>query len=91
MGHISPHAIKDLVKNEFITGLMLDPKSEASFCNACTKAKPTHKPIRNEWTSPFSPNLGYKLHLDVWGLATPHRYDRKDYFIIFTDDYSQWS
>ena len=32
MGHISPHAIKELVKNEIVTGLTLDPKSEVGFC-----------------------------------------------------------
>jgi len=29
--------------------------------------------------------------LDVWGPATPHSYDGKDFFISFTDNYSQWS
>src|SRR5882724_6113786 len=45
MGHISPCAIRELVKNEVATRLTLDPKSEASFCSACMKAKPTCKPI----------------------------------------------
>ena len=65
MGHISPFSIRELVKNEVITGLTLDPKSEASFCSACVKAKPTCKPIPKQQTSPLAPNLGDKVHLDM--------------------------
>jgi len=88
MGHISLHTIKELVKNEIVTRLTLDPKSEASFCNACAKAKPTCKPVLKEQTSPLTPNLGDKVDSDVWGLATLHSYDGKDYFVSFTDNYS---
>ena len=66
MGHISLHAIKELVGKEIITGLTLDSKSKASFCNACMKAKPTCKPIPKEQICPLAPNLGDKVHLDMW-------------------------
>jgi len=91
MGHILPHAIKELIRREAVTSLMLDPKSEVGFCEACAKAKPTSKPMPKEHTSPISPKLGDKVHSDVWGPAMPRSYDGKDYFISFTDDYSRWS
>ena len=91
MGHISPHVIKELVKQEVVTRLTLDLKSKESFCNTCTKAKPTQKPILKECTSPFASNLGNKLHSDVWGPAMPCSYDGKDYFVSFIHNHSWWS
>src|SRR6266481_2933107 len=52
MGHISPHAVKTLVKTGAVTSLVLDMHSEASFCDACVKAKPTCVPILKEHTGP---------------------------------------
>ena len=51
--------------------MTLDMSSEASFCNACVKAKPMHKPVPKECTSPHATNVGNKVHSDVWGPATP--------------------
>src|SRR5882724_12790993 len=81
MGHISPCAAKELVKNGTVTGLNLDMSSEASFCNACAKAKPTCKPVPKECTSPHATNVGDKIYSNVWGPATPQSHDRKEYFI----------
>jgi len=66
MGHISPHAIKESVRKEIVIRLTLDSKCQASFHNACAKAKPTCKPVPKEWTHPLAPNLGDKVHLDMW-------------------------
>ena len=35
--------------------------------------------------------FGEKVHSDVWGLANPQSYDRKEYFISFTDDHNWWT
>ena len=91
MGHISPCAIKELVGKEIVTGLTLDSKSEAIFCDICMRAKPIRKPVLKEWTSPLAPNMADKVHSDVWGPATPCSYDGKDFFISFTDNHSWWS
>ena len=87
MGHISPNAAKTLVKNGHVTGLTLDMSSEASFCEACAKAKPMRKTVPKECRGPHTTNIGKKVHSDVWGPATPQSLDGKEYFISFMDDY----
>ena len=91
MGHISPNAAKTLVKNGHVTGLTLDMSSEASFCEACAKAKPTRKTVPKERGGPHATNIGEKVHSDVWGPATPQSLDGKEYFVSFTDNYLRWS
>ena len=88
MGHISPNAVKTLVKNGYVTRLTLDMSSEASFCEACTKAKPTRKTVPNEHGGPHATTIGEKVHSDVWGPATPQSLDGKEYFVSFMDDYT---
>ena len=87
MGHISPNAVKMLVKNGHVTGLTLDMSSEASFCEACAKAKPTCKAVPKECGGPHAMNIGGKVHSNVWGPATPQSLKGKEYFVSFTDDY----
>jgi len=91
MGHIPPCTTRELVKNGTVTGLNLDMRSEASFCNACAKAKPVCKPVPKEYTSLCATNVGNKILSDIWGPATPQSHYGKEDFVIFTDDYSRWS
>jgi len=88
MGHISPAAAKKLVKDGHVIRLSLDMSSEASFCEACAKAKLTHKPVPKEHRGPCVTPHGEKVHLDVWGPSNPQSLDGKEYFISFTDDYT---
>ena len=61
MGHISPHAVKMLVKGRQVTGLTLDMTSEVSFCEACAKVKPTCKTLPKEHGGPHVTNIGEKV------------------------------
>src|SRR5882724_2480076 len=67
------------------------PVLDTSFCNACAKVKPMHKPVPKEHTSPHATNVGNKVHSNVWGPATPQSHYRKEYFISFINDHSHWS
>ena len=91
MGHISPAIIKHLIEQKFVLRLELDVKSEASFCPTCAKAKPTCKQIPKERVEYISQALGDKIHLDVWGPATPQSYNGKLYYVSFIDDYTRWT
>ena len=91
MGHISSAVIKRLIKQKVVLGLELDIKSEASFFPTCAKAKPTRKPIPKEGVKYVSQALGDKIHLDVWGPATPQSYNGKLYYVSFTNDYTRWT
>ena len=35
-------------------------------------------------------NIGEKVHLDIWGPATPQSLCGREYFISFMDDYTCW-
>jgi len=88
MGHISPTAARKLVKDGHITGLTglyLDISSEASFCEVCAKAKPTHKPVPKEHRGPRMTNLSEKVHSDIWEPSNLQSLDGKEHFIIFTE------
>ena len=91
MSHISPVAIKWLVEQKTILGLELDMKSKPTFCPTCAKAKPMHKLIPQEWVQYVSHVLRNKIHLDVWGPASPWSYNGKLYYINFTDDFTRWT
>jgi GAG-pre-integrase domain len=52
MGHISPQATWKLVQDGIVTGLDLDMASQPGFCTACAQAKPTCKPVPQEWEGP---------------------------------------
>ena len=55
------------------------------------KARPTRKPISKERVDYISHVLGDKVHSDVWGPAMPQSYNRKLYYVSFTDDYTRWT
>jgi hypothetical protein len=91
MGHISPHAIKNLLVKGIITGIEVDKKSVPMFCTSCAQGKMTRKPIPKERIGPRAVKLGEKVHSDVWGPTTPQSYDGREYFVSFTDDFTRWT
>ena len=91
MGHISPIVIKWLIEQKTVLGLKLDTKSKPTFYSTCAKAKLTRKSIPKEWTDYTSHVLRDKIHSDVWGPANPQSYNRKLYYVSFTDNYMRWT
>ena len=89
MGHISPQVSRKLVQSGVMVELEVDMLSQATFCKACTKAKPVHKALPQKWEGQQATTFGEKVHLDVWGPMNPQSYDGKEYFITFTDDHNQ--
>ena len=90
MGHILPAIIKHLVGQKIVSGLEFETKSEPTSCTSCMKARPTRKPISKERIDYISHVLGDKIHLDVWGPVMPQSYNRKFYYMSFTDNYTRW-
>ena len=91
MGHISHTVVKRLIEQKIVLGLKLDTKSEPTFYTSCAKARPTRKPVPKERVDYISHALGDKIHSDIWGPATPQSYNRKLYYVSFTDDYTRWT
>ena len=91
MGHISHAVVKRLIKQKIVLGLKLDTKSEPTLCTSCAKARPTRKSVPKERVDYISHTLGDKVHLDVWGPATPQSYNGKLYYVSSMDDYTRWT
>jgi hypothetical protein len=91
LGHIAHNVVRNLIESGTLNGIRIDWDSKPTFCEACAKAKPMHKPIPKERTAKTSRELGDKIHSDVWGPTTPTSYNSKSYYVSFTDYSTRWT
>jgi hypothetical protein len=73
-----------------VTGLQLDTTSTAEFCEACVKAKLSHKPFPKEMNR-HTKKYGEVIHTDLWDPAQTVSLAGLSYYMSFTDDYSRES
>ena len=66
LAHISYKALKCLLKHSMIQGIQLNSIGEKMTCDACIKAKVTHKPIPKK-SGKRAKKLGEKVYSDAWG------------------------
>ncbi|KZV86753.1 hypothetical protein EXIGLDRAFT_595837, partial [Exidia glandulosa HHB12029] len=71
MGHCSVDVAKRMLTNGFATGLRLEMSDDGQpfFCDACTYAKATRKPISRVRQSDRAKEFGGEVHSDIWGPA----------------------
>ena len=87
LGHISPKSAQRLVKDGFVTGLKLEPTSNADiFCKSCIYAKATHKMVPKAREGKHTAEFGDEIHTDVWGPAPMESKGGKHYYITYTDN-----
>ena len=91
MGHISPDAVKVLVKKGIVDGLTLDESSEIKSCNLCEYGKAYHKPIGKVRVEPWASKIGDEVHSDVWGPSPIQTISSHKYYTTYTDDNSAFS
>ncbi|KAG2072336.1 hypothetical protein BDR04DRAFT_942059, partial [Suillus decipiens] len=67
LGHIAPSTIMQMIRDDAITGISLDP-SETTMdkCESCEYAKATRKPIGKIQEPPRHENFGDEVHSDLW-------------------------
>ena len=86
-GHISPKSAQKLVKDGFVTGLKLEPTSDANiFCESCIYAKAAHKTVPKTREGECTAEFGDEIHTDVWGPAPVESKGGKCYYITYTND-----
>jgi hypothetical protein len=63
MGHISPEAVRKLVKEGRVNGVDLEEGGDFGSCDSCEYAKTTRKPIKKERSAPraATPPIGRNL------------------------------
>ena len=87
LGHISLKSTQKLVKDGFVTGLKLEPTSNADiFCESCIYAKATCKMVPKAREGKCTAKFGDEIHTDVWGLAPVESKGGKCYYITYTND-----
>lgn len=86
LGHVLYAAVQYAIRKGLVTGVQLDSTSSAEFCEACVKAKSTHKPFPKE-TSRHTIKYGGVVHTDLWGPAQMVSVAGSSYYMSFTNDY----
>ena len=80
-----------MVSEGAIDGIEIDPSSSIQSCDSCKYAKATHKPIQKSHEVPRASNFGDKIHSDVWGPSPIQTPGHKEFYMSFTDNYTQWT
>jgi hypothetical protein len=90
LGHILLGTICSLICHNVIKGVKITDDNFTS-CNLCNYAKTTCKPIKAEHAAALAMTFGEEVHLDVWGPSLLNSLGGHRYYIMFTDDYSQYT
>ena len=91
LGHVLLDTIRNLVRNNAITGLHIIDDNSPFYCDSCEYAKATHKTIRKERTAPQASSFGEEVHTDLWGPSPILSLGGRKYYASFTDDYSRYT
>ena len=92
LGHLAPEAIRKMLKDRTITGIILDnAHSTMGTCDSCEYAKTMHKPIGKLHDPPRHEKLGDEVHTDLWGPSPVQTSVHSRYYMSFTDDFTQFT
>ena len=84
LGHINQQYLKR--PPDMVEGLDIQKNYESTLCNICESSKSTVLPRHKSENK--TTNLLEVVHTDICGPMPVETPDKKQYFIIFTDDYS---
>lgn len=91
LGHASAESIQRLVRNGVVTGVKLVGNSDLPLCDSCVFAKTRRKPVPKARSSPLAPEVGDRVHTNVWGPAPVATLGGRRYYVSFTDDRSRYT
>src|SRR5271154_5921341 len=84
MGHVNHDDLRKMVRDGMATGIKLDLDLKPEFCDACIKAKATHKSFPKKSETAYQ-NYGDKIVADTWGPALVESLGHKKYFQLYQD------
>jgi hypothetical protein len=90
LGHILPGAIHSLICHDVIKGVKITDDDFTS-CDLCDYMKTTCKPIKVECAVVLAMTFREEVHSDMWGPSPLNSLGGHRYYIMFTDDYSQYT
>jgi transposase InsO family protein len=91
LGHISPDAIRTLIRTNTVSGLRLVDNLPSFICDSCEYAKATRKVIRKEREAPIADSFGAEIHSDLWGPSPLLSLGGRKFYVTFTDDHSRYT
>ncbi len=91
LGHISPAAIRTLIKQGTVTGLTLTDDVTTLVCDLCEYAKTTCKAICKEREALQADAFGAEVHSNIWGPSPVQTIGGRKYYITFTDDHMHYT
>ena len=89
LGHVNLWTIKTLLKNNLVTGLLIDENQEPIQCLACIQGKRHVEPFPKEATKSVDKIRDLVLS-NVWGLAQIEGTGCEKYFYSFIDTRSRY-
>ncbi|CDO78280.1 hypothetical protein BN946_scf184674.g2 [Trametes cinnabarina] len=92
LGHITPEAARNMVAHGAVKGLVLSSTDgPVEDCESCAAGKTTRKAIATERVRPRASSVGEEVHADVWGPSPVRTLGGRQYYAMYTDDYSRYS
>ena len=91
LGHISLDTIRNIIRNNIVTGIQLIDDKPSFFCESCEHAKAMRKPINKERQSDLAEAFGDEIHSDLWGPSRTATIGGRKYYVTFTDDFSRYT
>ena len=93
LGHAGNTKLHSAIKNKAIQGTKIGVKElqlEGGLCEPCELAKAKRIPVPNK-SMPWTTKRLQLVHSDICGPLTPRSLGGNNYFITFTDEFSQVS
>lgn len=90
LGHRDPSAIKDMVSQRLVEGIVLVDCGCLRQCDVCMKAKFSRLPFPKKSLTTTTSVLEL-IHTDVCGPMQTESHGGMRYFVTFIDDYSRYS
>ena len=84
MGHMNYNDLCKMVQGGMVMGIKLNLDLKPEFCEACIKAKATHKPFPKKSKTMYQ-NHSDKVVADTWGPASVKSLGHKKYFQLYQD------
>ena len=89
-GHLGENNLKNLLKNNLVTGLDFDIHDNLDFCEPCVQGK-QHKTAFPKSEAKRATKLLELIHTDVCGKIEEKSLSGKEYFLSFIDDKSRYT
>ena len=91
LGHIAPHAVKDLISQGIVKGVILTDNDVDFVCHPCIIGTKHRHPIPKVREGERAKEFSVEIHLDLGGPAQKETLGKCRYYVTFTDDWLRWT